>query len=90
MEKKYVDWGPVYDCIVFKSTDGLWRACLCGIDETLDGVKLMAPFKHSNDFATFSEEAMLNYTFNVHDDGNVLEVVTNVGSHGTHVSVQCP
>ena len=86
LEKRYEDLGPVYDCVVFKATDGLWRACLCGADENLKDVKLLSPFKDSNEFATFSADDMLNYSINVHDEGNLLEVVANAGSHGTHVS----
>ena len=88
LEKKYEDLGPVYDCVLYKSSDGLWRACLCGADERLEEVKLLAPFKDGNEFATFSTDDMLNYSINVHDEGNLLEVVADAGSHGTHVSVQ--
>ena len=86
LEKKYEDLGPVYDCVVFKSEEGLWRACLCGADERLEDVKLLAPFKDEFEYATFSTDDMLNYSINVHDEGNLLEIVANAGSHGTHVS----
>ena len=87
LEKKYEDMGPVYDCVVFKATDGLWRVCLCGAEDNLQDVKLLTPFKDGNEYATFSSDDMLNYTVNVHDNGNLLEVVANTGSHGTHVCV---
>ena len=32
---------------------------------------------------------MMTFSFNIYDDGNVLEVVSNAGSHGTHVSGIC-
>ncbi|EDV19912.1 uncharacterized protein TRIADDRAFT_61672 [Trichoplax adhaerens] len=37
-------------------------------------------------YGTFGEDDLLNYTISVYDDGNRLSIVTNAGSHGTHVA----
>lgn len=37
-------------------------------------------------YSTFPARQPYTYSFNVHDDGNVLEIVTCASSHGTHVA----
>ncbi|XP_022341956.2 tripeptidyl-peptidase 2-like [Crassostrea virginica] len=86
MEKKYADCGPVYDCVVFH--DGAtWRAC---VDTTergdLSECKLLANYHEEHEFGTFSRMDMMNYTVNIYNDGNTLEVVTNAGAHASHVA----
>ncbi|XP_063430494.1 tripeptidyl-peptidase 2-like [Mytilus trossulus] len=85
-DKKYSDCGPVYDCLVF--FDGnTWRACVDTSEEgNLGECKLLASYREERQFATFSREDMMNYTVSIHNDGNVLEIVTNAGSHATHVA----
>jgi len=46
----------------------------------------MGEYRFDQEFAALSKLDMLNYSFNVYSDGNVLSIVTNAGSHGTHVA----
>lgn len=46
----------------------------------------MGEYRFAQEFAVLSKLDMLNYSFNVYSDGNILSVVTNAGAHGTHVA----
>ncbi|KAJ8670647.1 hypothetical protein QAD02_001906 [Eretmocerus hayati] len=90
LEKKYEDVGPTYDCIVFH--DGkIWRACIDtseGVD--LEKAVLLGEYTHTKEFAPLTQEDQLNVSINVHDDGNLLEIVSLCSPHGTHVaSIAC-
>ncbi|MCC9607790.1 S8 family serine peptidase [Blastopirellula sp. JC732] len=89
LEKAHGAWddpGPIYDCVVF--FDGkMWRAVLdTDEDGKLDDQKLMTNFRAERQYATFDDEGLLNYALNIYDDGNILSVVTDCGTHGTHVA----
>lgn len=84
--KSYEDPGPIYDAVVFFDGDK-WRAAL-DTAETGDftGVPALTNYRDELQYATFSKESQLNYVLNIYDDGNTLSVVSDVGSHGTHVA----
>lgn len=88
LEKKYKFISPVYDCVVFH--DGVqWLACL-DTSETgnLASCKLMGEFSEDpvNNFDYITASDRMSYSFNVYNDGDVLEIVSLGSSHGTHVS----
>lgn len=86
LSKSYEDPGPIYDCVVF--FDGAsWRAAV-DTAETGDftGVPALTNYKDEHQYATFSKESQLNYVLNIYEDGNTLSIVSDVGSHGTHVA----
>ncbi|RDD39583.1 Tripeptidyl-peptidase 2 [Trichoplax sp. H2] len=77
---------PIFDCVVFHN-GSVWRAV---IDTTETGnlskCTVLPEFRLQPVYGTFGEDDLLNYTISVYDDGNRLSIVTNAGSHGTHVA----
>ncbi|KAF5299966.1 hypothetical protein FQA39_LY11339 [Lamprigera yunnana] len=86
LEKKYLDVGPIYDCVLFH--DGSkWVACVDTTEKgDLEKCHLLGEYSVTHDFAPLTESDQLNFSVNVHDDGNVLELVGLCSSHGTHVA----
>ncbi|KAJ8975804.1 hypothetical protein NQ317_013735 [Molorchus minor] len=80
------DVGPVYDCLLFH--DG--EKWVCCVDTTEDGdlskCKLLGEYSITHDYAPLTNIDNLNYSINVHDNGNILELVGVCSSHGTHVA----
>lgn len=46
----------------------------------------MADFKVAQQYATFSATDSCNFAVNIYDEGKILSVVVDAGSHGTHVA----
>ncbi|XP_050669652.1 tripeptidyl-peptidase 2 [Leptidea sinapis] len=85
-EKKYTDFGPTYDCVLFH--DGtVWRACI-DITETgdLSSCKLLGEYSVTHEHTHLTPLDEMTVSINVHDDGNTLEVVGMCSTHGTHVA----
>ncbi|XP_033232099.1 tripeptidyl-peptidase 2 isoform X2 [Belonocnema kinseyi] len=85
-EKKYVDVGPSYDCVVFHDGE-LWRACIDTSEEgNLNSGVNLGEYSITNEYKPLTKEDQLNITINVHDEGNTLEIVSVCSGHGTHVA----
>ncbi|KAJ1950801.1 hypothetical protein EC988_004249, partial [Linderina pennispora] len=83
---KYEDPGPVLDILVFH--DGKqWRAAI-DTQETGDftGVEALGAYKLTGDIGKLAKRNLFYYTLNFYEEGKVLSIVANVGSHSTHVA----
>ena len=82
---KYEDAGPIYDCVVFH--DGkTWRAAI-DISETGDFTTAspMASYREERQYGTFTP-GLLNYSFSIYEDGNLVSIYCDTGAHGSHVA----
>ncbi|MEM1328977.1 MAG: S8 family serine peptidase [Planctomycetota bacterium] len=86
MMSGFDDPGPIHDCVVWHDGE-TWRAA---VDTDEDGdfadEKALTNFRAERQFATFGDEDLLNFVLNIYDDGDTLSIVTDAGSHGTHVA----
>lgn len=83
-EKLYNDIRTSFDCVLFPTDNG-W---LTIIDTTEQGdlEKALRIGEYSKTHETKNVDDFLSISVNVHDDGNVLEVVGMCSPHGTHVA----
>ncbi|CAG9800674.1 unnamed protein product [Chironomus riparius] len=84
-DKKFSETKTTYDCILFKSKDGHWTAVI-DINENGDLEKGAVIREYSKFHEMVKVDQYLSVSINVHDDGNVLEIVAMCSSHGTHVA----
>ncbi|KAH8371854.1 hypothetical protein KR093_009109 [Drosophila rubida] len=83
-EKLYNDIKTSYDCVLFPTESG-W---LTIIDTTEQGEleEALRIGEYTNTHETKNVNDFLSISVNVHDEGNVLEVVGMCSPHGTHVA----
>ncbi|KPM02963.1 tripeptidyl-peptidase 2 [Sarcoptes scabiei] len=85
-QTKISDLGPTFDCIVFHDGE-FWKACIDTTGEgRLDECTLLGNYRECFKFGTISENDKYNYAVNIHNDGNLLEIVGQCSAHGTHVA----
>ncbi|XP_044257538.1 tripeptidyl-peptidase 2 isoform X2 [Tribolium madens] len=85
-EKKFHDAGPVYDCILFHDGEQ-WQCCVDTSDDgDLEKCPLLGEYSLTHDYTALTPEDNLNFSMNVHDNGDTLELVGLCSSHGTHVA----
>lgn len=85
-EKNYRDTGPVYDCVVFHDSV-CWRAVV-DTSETgnLSTCHILEDYARKGRYGQFGKGVMMNFAVNIYNDGDLLSVVVDGGSHGTHVA----
>ncbi|KAF7287504.1 hypothetical protein GWI33_001464 [Rhynchophorus ferrugineus] len=86
LDKKFTDSGPVYDCILFH--DGEKWMCCVNTSETndLSECPLLGEYSITHEYLPLTKQDSLNFSVNVHENGDILELVGVCSSHGTHVA----
>ncbi|KAL0038695.1 hypothetical protein WJX79_003623 [Trebouxia sp. C0005] len=93
MTAKYEDAGPLLQCVVWH--DGShWRAAIDTSDMYEQGrdkgrladFKPLTNYKTERQYGTFSAQDGCNFVCNIYEEGDVLSIVVDSGSHGTHVA----
>ncbi len=81
----YEDSGPLMDIVMFHDGDN-WRAVI-DLEANGDLTKSipMAPFGIDRQFGELAFGSAVTFCVQVYDEGKTLCVVTDAGSHGTHV-----
>lgn len=76
----------MYDVVAWH--DGcVWRAVVdTGEQGDLSTADGLAAYNVEGKFASFGKDIQLNYTLTVFDDGKVVNICADGGSHGTHVA----
>lgn len=84
--KSVKDVGPIYDCLVFH--DGkTWRAVVdTNENGDLTDERPLTNFAAERRYATFRNDAELNFGVNIYDNGKLLSIVSDSSPHGTHVA----
>lgn len=74
-DKKFNDVGPTYDCILFH--DGTkWLCCVDTSEKgDLEACPLLGEYSITHDYAPLTPNDQLNFSINVHNNGDILELV---------------
>ncbi|KAI0566974.1 Peptidase S8/S53 [Gracilaria domingensis] len=86
MDKAYVDYGPLYDVLVFH--DGTrWRAVVDTSENgNLEHCDVLEDYAVHGNYSQFGGGVMMNFGINIYEDGDLVSIVVDGGSHGTHVA----
>jgi len=89
----YKATGPLVDCLLFEK-DGRWRVVLAptaeeeedGQEVDLTDATVLTDYAEEQSFVRLCDRSMLNCAVHVYNSGDLLSIVTDAGSHGTHVA----
>lgn len=71
-EKQFGDVKTVYDCILYQNKDG-WRCAIDLAEGDLEKAIVLGEYSKTHDIKSIDD--FLSVSINVHDEGNVLEIV---------------
>lgn len=71
-EKQYLDIKTTYDCILYQTKNG-WRCAIDIAQGNLEKAIVLGEYGKTHDIKSIDD--FLSISINVHDDGNVLEIV---------------
>ena len=74
-EKKFHDAGPIYDCVLFHDGEK-WNCCVDTTEQgDLEKCPVLGEYSLTQNYAPLTPADNLNFSMNVHDNGNILELV---------------
>nr|CAB3267194.1 tripeptidyl-peptidase 2 [Phallusia mammillata] len=86
LDKSWSAFGLIVDCVVFHDGN-TYQACVdISMTGDLQSCPVLGSYNESQQYATFSRTTMFNFSVNIYEEGKVLCIVANGGSHGTHVA----
>ncbi|XP_055333690.1 tripeptidyl-peptidase 2-like isoform X2 [Paramacrobiotus metropolitanus] len=85
LDDKYEDLGPVMDIVVFHDGKIWWAALDTSETGDLTNAALLTDYRDQFKYGTIGGIYQINYTLNILDDGNRVELVIPQ-EHGTHVA----
>mmetsp|Transcript_21421 Transcript_21421/g.48358 ORF Transcript_21421/g.48358 Transcript_21421/m.48358 type:complete len:1362 (-) Transcript_21421:42-4127(-) len=84
--ESYEDYGPLMDVVMFQQ-GGTWKAVIdLDANGDLTSATPMAPFAVNRDVGELRFGSAVTFCVQVYDEGKTLSIVTDAGSHGTHVA----
>ncbi|XP_037944687.1 tripeptidyl-peptidase 2 isoform X2 [Teleopsis dalmanni] len=83
-DKLFIDIRLCYDCVLYPTENG-WRAAIDTTEKgDLENAVHIGEYTKTHEMKNLNE--YLSVSINVHDNGDVLEIVGMSSSHGTHVA----
>lgn len=77
------DAGAIYDVLCWQDAAGVWRAAVdTQCDGDLSKAAGMTNFRAERQWAVLDQDTLLAYALNIYEEGKVVSIVTDAGSHG--------
>jgi len=83
----YEDAGPLLDVVLLRvggAASPRWRAVVG--EGNLEDAEPLAPYREKHQYSDFGYGTALSFCLQVYDGGAITSLVTDAGSHGTHVA----